>query len=569
MPSDATPRRARMLALALAAVLSVTSLAPAAAAGTATTGVAPTSPIAVTAGSLRSAGPLAAAKKGTRPVVRLVPGDRRMSLVWPKVRGAKKYTVQLSTSKSFTKKKTRSVSTSRTEKSFTKLKRKTTYYVRVRASKGVTSSWSKVRKAVTTTSSTGRQKATVTPAGTHKVKVSWPALSRGTSVTIVGSYTYAQLTNPKKSFTIKGIPPTRTSMTVTIPASFRTKVGSGSGNPVYIRVTTHNGVRKNLAPIVYSWASPAKPTGPSAAALTFATYNVANREATQGIKGQSWAERRVRVGNAIRYAKADVVALQEATSGLIPGTKTRHYQDIAGLLRKDGYRMALSDAVIGTTPQDGGTKGAHLLVRTDRVSVVDGGVVSLRAQARRFAPNASWTVKDRFFTWALLRNRATGGEFYAVSVHLESGSSAATQKVRQASTAGLLGFMDATMASAKKPSLPLVVLGDLNSDVERYPSGPQTSLVAKGFVSAAATSRASGLRWGTTNLQEQDRYRGFRTKPYAYTYVGTRIDHIFVRNGAGVRSYTNQVVLDSAGRFIPAYVGSDHNLQKAVVQLPR
>ena len=554
--------RARQLTLLLGAVLLAQGAAMPAVAHAPTVAATVT-----TVGSSPAA--VGAAKKLARPKPRVIPGDRTVTVRWAPVKRATRYTVQVSRSSSFRGKSLRSTTTRSTEVVVRGLARNATHYVRVRATKPTTSAWSATRKARTTTASAGRQRATASPAGTHKVKVSWPRIARGTSVTIIGSYTNVNMGSRATSFTIRNIPVTRTSHVVTIPESFRSRVGSASGNPVFIRVIVHNGVRSNIAPMVISWATPAPVTGPASNGVSFATYNVAHPEATQHLSGQSWMDRRGRVARTIRYAKADVVGVQEAT-GTRSGTPdgVRHYADVAGLVHADGYRLTLSQDAIDSTPANGGTKGAHLLVQTSRVEVLDAGLVSLRAQAERFAPKVAWTSKDRFFSWALLRSKATGAQFYAVSVHLEQGTAASTQKMRLAATAGLVGYMAAEQKSANKAGLPLVILGDLNSHVEWYPNGPQTSLVAQGFTSAASSKARSGVIWSSFNHREGDGFHGFRPAPFKNTFVGQRIDHIFVRGAAGVRSYTNQAVLRK-GLFDTSYLGSDHNLQHAVVQIPR
>ena len=72
-----------------------------------------------------------------------------------KVAGAEGYQIQYSTSKKFTKKTTKSATTKKTSYKIKKLKKKTTYYIRVRAytldenGKKVYSKWTTVKKTTT------------------------------------------------------------------------------------------------------------------------------------------------------------------------------------------------------------------------------------------------------------------------------------------------------------------------------------------------------------------------------------------------------------------------------------
>ena len=72
-----------------------------------------------------------------------------------KVEGAEGYQIQYSTSKKFTKKTTKSATTKKTSYKVKKLKKKTTYYIRVRAytldenGKKVYSKWTTVKKTTT------------------------------------------------------------------------------------------------------------------------------------------------------------------------------------------------------------------------------------------------------------------------------------------------------------------------------------------------------------------------------------------------------------------------------------
>lgn len=82
------------------------------------------------------------------------PGKRKIRVTWKKTKNANGYTIQVSTSKKFKKKTTKTFKVSKktiVSKTITKLKRKQRYYIRVRAyaksgSKTITGAWSKMKK---------------------------------------------------------------------------------------------------------------------------------------------------------------------------------------------------------------------------------------------------------------------------------------------------------------------------------------------------------------------------------------------------------------------------------------
>lgn len=495
-----------------------------------------------------------AASKAARPVVTVVPGDRRLSLAWTRVSGAKRYTVEWSTSKKFSKKKTKRATTTSRTRTLTKLKLRTDYWVRVRA---VTSKGTVTSKAVKTrvdTRSVGRVPITVKPAGTHKVRVTWGRLPRGTSVSLAASWHYSNLTKKGKHFTVTGIRPTETSRVVTLPSSFRKYIGSTTGNPVYVQATYRNGAKKNTSRFGYSRTG-ASPAGAKAEeSLRVATYNIGSIAATKNTS-RPWEKRRSAVAAAIKLADADVIAVQEATTA----RDSQDVRQIEGLVSSLGreYRLAYSADKIGTI--DGwGTKGAHLIVRSDRIRVLSSGLTSINSIVDR----AYRLDKERFFAWAHVEDRTTKARTWVASVHLENDKYGST-KQRRAAALAIDDLMERKRGTTDEP---VILMGDFNSDVVRHTSGPTTALVQRGYVDTLSGPRATGSRWSTSNNQNGAKDGGYPDKPFRYAYAPTRIDYVFVKDAAGVRQHTNQVILRD-GRFDTRYRGSDHNLQHADIVL--
>lgn len=503
-----------------------------------------------------------------RPSLVVVPGGTTISTEWSKITGSTGYTLQVSTSSKFSSHR-KTLHTTGTRLYVEGLTARKTYYVRVRSSSGTKTSYSAVRKTVTTTGAPGYTLAKVVPAGIDKIKVSWPRLKRGTRIVVTASYSNDVLTTAGKYWTAPAVPATRTSTVVTIPASFRSKAGSVSGNPVYVRVFYYNGSKKSQSQVAFSWASPAPVTGTAADRLTFATWNVGNYGATSSLTGHTWADRRKAVAAGIVRAAPDVLTVQELSTANVTGsgaTAVMQYEDLANLLKPHGYRLAVED-VVKATP--GSARESHIFVDS-KVSVIAAGFASQKAVARSYSSSTPFVTKtgsaevDRQFAWAHLRNVATGADFYVVSMHLPTGSASATIKLRNAITGGVHAWIVAKAAADGRASAPIVVGGDFNSYVEAYPSGPTTQWASWGFTDSVSTTSRSGTKYGSTNNYADD---GYPAKPFHYTYVGPRIDHLFVRNGSGVVKYVNEVVLTSSGTFDERYRGSDHNMQLAVLSL--
>ncbi|PFG37617.1 endonuclease/exonuclease/phosphatase family metal-dependent hydrolase [Flavimobilis soli] len=512
---------------------------------------------AVSAAPVAQAAAKVATKKPAAPTLRVVPGAKQATATWSKVAGAKKYVVQYSTTKSFKKKKTKSVTTRTTTATIKKLKLRTDYWVRVTATTSAGKVTSKKVKVRATTAPVGRTSITVKPAGPNQVKVSWKPLKKGTKITIVGSYDNDALKKSATRFSVSGIKATETSRVVTVPASFRKYVGATTANPVYIQANMFNGTRKSTSPIAYSVVGrPAAPAS-NAPTLTFATYNVGSIAATKERSARTWEKRRTAVARAITTAAPDVITVQETTTAK-SAEGVRQYDDLVGRL-PSRYRLVYTADTIGTA-KGAATKGDHVIVNTDRVAVVKSGVQSLSA----LLPANQRNDKDRFFGWARLKDRKTGKTFSVVSIHLQNGASSAAQKHRLDAIKAIESF--AAKKIVGSASEPLVFAGDFNSDVARYPSGPPTYLSTRGFVDAAAAPTTRGMEWATTNNQNATKDGGYPTSPAKYKYSATRIDYILVKNGKGSTTFTNQVIL-TGGKFDERYRGSDHNLQVAKLRL--
>lgn len=508
-----------------------------------------------------------------RPVPTVVPGAKQIAMTWKATPGARRYVVEYSTASSFAKARTKRVTVSGASAVVRSLATKKKYYVRVRAS---TTGWGAVRATTTTTNAPGyKTGVTVRPAGTDKVRVTWPRYKAATTLRVVaswanehvyaGSRTYAGSVDTARSWTV-AVNPARTSVVLTVPSRWRSVLGSRAGHPVFVHLYATNGAKASHSLTAFGYPTPPKLSGTARDEVTFASWNVLSTTASASFPGRTWADRADAVEAGIRYAAADVLAVQEAAASARGG---RQYQELAARLTGT-YRPAvpveqLAAAPTPTSGTAGESRSDHLLYRPERVSVVRSGVQSTRA----LIPGTPWDPSryDRAFEWALLRSTATGTRFYVASVHLEQGHSATIVRMRRDAAAAVRSFLARRAAADGLPDAPVVVLGDLNSSVQAYPTGPQADFAAAGYVNATATTRAVRREDTTANTRSAATDHGFPTKPYRYTYTGSHIDYILVRHAGGVVAYRNQMILTATGAFDERYRGSDHNLQWARIRI--
>lgn len=473
-------------------------------------------------------------------------GTKQLAFTWSPVQGASSYLTEVSTSSKM--KKPRKVTTTAPTSVVKKLKKSGTYYVRITATTASGPVRSKVTKVRTTTASTGRGSITaVEAAGKDTVKISWKRFKTATSLRLRISYDNTPIQKSTKGayFEITGISPVATSRTVTIPKDFQALIGSASANPAYVQLISYNGSKRSTSPLKYGWPTPVNTNGHTD--IRMATYNVTSISATAKLSGRTWADRREAVRRTVLKVQPDVLAAQEATTASAT-PELRHFEDVEALL--DGYRLAYPSSAVGPAG-DNATKGAHLYYRPDTVSVIEYGVESAKK-----VTGGSWGSEiDRHFSWALMEHRRTGNRFYVASVHLQTGSSAFLQGLR--TRVGLA--IDSFLSARNKNGYPVILAGDLNSNVSTYPKGVTTELIKRGYADTAAAPDRSGYLYSTSNS-------GFPAKPKSYAYVGTRIDYILMKGGAGSCAAGNQVLLKS-GTFDATYYGSDHNLQWADLQL--
>lgn len=180
-------------------------------------------------------------------------------------------------------------------------------------------------------------------------------------------------------------------------------------------------------------------------------------------------------------------------------------------------------------------------------------------------PALTRSAEDRNITWSVFRHRRSGAGFLAVSMHLPNEKSPVAEKYRKHLAATLKPRLSQWLAPLGLRRVPMVVMGDLNSFAYRQPKGAQWVLGRSGFNDAYSAPRKVNGDVTTVNTSATTR-NPFPPGPRRSDNP-TRIDYVLFDKGKALR-YEVHVRL-KAGRFDNRFRGSDHNLVKATLALPR
>lgn len=513
---------------------------------------------AATLDTVRPAAGLTAIRAVAKPTIRVAYGDRSLTVDWSAVPGAASYTLQYSTKKSFSSSKKVAVGTD-TFRVIKGLKNDTFYYVRlIVVDVYGTKTLSAAVKAEPDDGYPDLVTAKVVSAGENKIKVTWTGLGRATKIAVIAG---SDSVVTKRSWHSAWYPTTTRSITLTVPTKYREDLGSGSGQPIFVKVAVYNdlGASDSLPTVssvsksyrlsyagAYAYAGAVKPTGDR---VRVATYNVKSFAATEGQNGLEWKDRRDKIARTIVASNADLVAAQELNASYVDERKTTfQWQDLLNQISDNGYAIAGSPQ-----KQALGTKnGAHLFYKPSELRLLDQGYLSTKKLGIDW-PNS---VPEQFVSWGKFRS-ATGGTFFAVSMHLPPGDYQSL-RIREAIAVNKI-------LTERANGLPIVLMGDFNSSVVDT-KAPNRELRERGYYDTKSAITFSGEHWNSVNSRNSA--SGFPDKPYRYKYPAPRIDYIMIKNAPGAFKYYNQLKLDSSGNLISGYQGSDHNLQWADIGIP-
>lgn len=170
---------------------------------------------------------------------------------------------------------------------------------------------------------------------------------------------------------------------------------------------------------------------------------------------------------------------------------------------------------------------------------------------------------DRGWSWAYLRDRASGAVLLVACVHLPSDKSAWGERLRRASARGVVRYLADNRRAHGMPDVTTVIAGDLNSFPERQPRGAQHVLHRAGYQDAFMARQRTNPRVATVNVTRRHR-DPFPVRPVR-SDTPARLDYVLV---AGGRPVAYEVLLRLIhGLFDDRYRGSDHNLVLGTVRL--
>lgn len=537
------------------------------------------------------------------PTVRVVGGNRQVTVGWQAVAGASGYTVRLSASSSMSS--PRVSRTTGSSKAFTSLTNGRTYYARVVPEVGgvpATASQSAV-KPVTPHSGDpipiDNANVKVTSAGPNQIRVAWSGGGRATKVGVIAgsdvNMTTRKFTNGWKAATTRSI-------LLTVPDGHRPVLGTGSGNPVFVKIVQSNltdpnpamGLRYSDAldyrltmPGKYAFAG--RPTTTAAAGMSrisVGEFNVQSVGASERFStANQWAARKSRVAATITKYAPDLLLTAELASNLASNTDCQNtsttfpckpysqYRTLARLL--PSYKLATNDAYekvilkMRAEPDWKGriTAGAHIFYNGEKLELLGHGFLSPVFDLK--VPGWTPSLGDRWISWAKFEVVSTSGSaaptrFYAVAAHFPVGESSAMIDLRLAEAQRLVARLNSFTGN-----LPVVLAGDLNADTARAPRAGATEFIKDGYFDVAATTAATGRNYSTSRGSgtQDGADPGYPRTATRMPYVTSRIDYILVKRSPYTFGYENVISLVGTGQTLDnsTYNGSDHNLQIAQV----
>ena len=317
---------------------------------------------------------------------------------------------------------------------------------------------------------------------------------------------------------------------------------------------------------ISDWSQPVKYEIPQSLPLRVGSYNVKCENCRK--KGEkSWAQRKSAVVSTINSQNLDVLGIQEASQGQLPGRSTSQFDDLLNglggtwaITNDYRYNCANSRSYRHCRYVNrGASLDTKIFYNTKTVTLIRQGSVKL--------PTQKGANQARYLAWAVFRQKSTGRLFLFGNTHLEPKGFFA---LRARQTQAIVNALNRLNPGKKMPTM---MVGDFNAHKWDHDGNrPYRLMLGAGYIDPLGNSyRSRGSTSGAivekrirTNYSS---YNGFSRKAPRFGYVnGTYIDYIFVTR-MRVSEWETVVRIDSAGRFIGT-IPSDHNLIRATVWLP-
>lgn len=218
----------------------------------------------------------------------------------------------------------------------------------------------------------------------------------------------------------------------------------------------------------------------------------------------NWEYRKDRAARAIRFYDVDILGTQEVL----------HNQLVDLQERLPGY------GVVGVGREDGKEKGEYsaLWYKKDRFTLLDSGYFWL-SETPEVPGSKGWDgACERIASWAKLKDKASGKEYFALNTHLDHVGVVARRE-------GVTLILD--KVNELSNGLPVIVTGDFNSEPE--------SDVIKHVTDAANPEHLTDSRSVSPLVYGPAwSFHDFGKIPYDRRPL---IDYVFVRNGLEVLRY--------------------------------
>lgn len=275
-------------------------------------------------------------------------------------------------------------------------------------------------------------------------------------------------------------------------------------------------------------------------AISVVSYNIMKSAASP-----AWTSRRDAVAKNIRRHNPDVIGLQEATPAKVTAANGKKVPQYTDILQRLGSQYKF------TTTK--GSNGSKLVYNTKTMKVVKSGTKKLKKKG----------AQRRYAVWAVLKDKRSQKKFFVANTHLEPGSSSSKAyndvRIKQAKQV-------AALAKKYGKGLPVIIVGDMNSNRFHKPSNGQYGVFTKaGYLDPtdnAVGNWESGLNARAEHLIdiEYNGYNGFASKPAITAFpVGTYISYMYASASVRVAMWRNVVDVDRNRKF-RGIIPSDHNL---------
>ena len=259
-----------------------------------------------------------------------------------------------------------------------------------------------------------------------------------------------------------------------------------------------------------------------------ASYNI--RYSNSSDTGdKAWDSRKVALCDLVKSIEPDVLGFQEVRSDQYTYLKSQ----------LPGY--AFIGAMRDSTDSAEATPVAFLM---SRFALLDSGTFWLSATpnvvgSKKWGNGIADSGQPRICTWALLRDRTTGGVFCFASTHLDLNDAPRL--------AGMRLILSSLVAKWEGVHVPVVVVGDMNAfetetSMVEVAEAMQDSLLVSKATQTGPWRTFNGFTWNDSEISCVDALRKYTPAERTANNLtfGNRIDFIFSSKGTEVESFATR-----------------------------